>query len=144
MNRNTAGKCAGSPVTQVRNKIRTETNHKQKQRKKRKKTKEKNKIPSFQGKKITLCLQQYFKNTLTAQINSKHRWERESEAGAHTTGQPEKDTPNVREHNKRSERPQTCEETTGDGPSGETETPGHPVPCHTRAKACVVLLLTSS
>jgi hypothetical protein len=37
MNRNTAGKCAGSPVTQVRNKIRTETNHKQKQRKKKEK-----------------------------------------------------------------------------------------------------------
>jgi len=30
---------------------------------------------------------------LTAQINRKRQWERESEAEAHTTGQPEQDTP---------------------------------------------------
>jgi hypothetical protein len=132
INRNTAGECAGSPVTQVRNKIRTETNHKQKQRKER--GKKKNSL--FLTKKSHTLLATVLQNTLTAQINRKRPWERESKAGAHTTGQPEKDTPNVREQKKRSKRPQTNKETTGDGPSGETETPGHPVPCPHTCEGC--------
>lgn len=115
-------------------------------KKNRKKTQEKKrKIPSFYPKKKShSACNSTLKHIDCSDQPQTSVGKRKRSRSAHTTGQPEKDTPNVREHNKRSERPQTCEETTGDGPSGETETPGHPVPCHTRAKACVVLLLTSS
>jgi hypothetical protein len=89
-------------------------------------------------------LQQYFKThwllRSTANVSGKEKAKQKR-----TPPDSQRKThQNVREQNKRSKRPQTCKETTGDGPSGETETPGHPPPCLTRVKACVVLLLTSS